>query len=77
MAIQRISKAQFKAKALEILRRVEKTGTGVIITGHGRATVEVRPYHEQKKDPLARLKGSILAYHDPTNPVGDKNWETR
>ena len=33
---------EFKAKALEILRRVEATGEPVLVTDHGQPTIEVR-----------------------------------
>ena len=77
MPIQRVSKAQFKAKALEFLRRVEETGERLIVTDHGRPTVELRPYQELKQDPLAQLEGSVLAYNDPMNSVGESDWETK
>lgn len=77
MPIQRVSKAQFKAKALEFLRRVEETGERIIVTDRGRPTVELRPYQELKQDPLALLKGSVLTYNDPMRPVGENDWETK
>lgn len=70
-----VSKGQFKAKALEYFREVERTGEPVIVTDHGRPVVEIRPYHGAEKDPLALLKGSVLKYRDPTLPVADSDWE--
>ncbi len=42
--IQPLSKAAFKAKALEYLRQVEETGEELIITDHGRPAVRIIPY---------------------------------
>ena len=56
-----ISKSKFKAKALEIMREVEKAGSPVIITDHGKPSLELRSYSEKEIDPLERLKGSVVA----------------
>jgi len=39
-----VSKARFKAQALELLRQVEATGQALIVTDHGRPVVRVVPY---------------------------------
>jgi prevent-host-death family protein len=70
-----VSKSQFKAKALELLREVERTGESLIVTDHGVPTIEVRRYHPREVDPLERLKGSVLAYEAPTEPVAEDDWE--
>lgn len=70
-----VSKGEFKAKALEYFRQVERTGEAVIVTDHGRPVVEIRPYHASERDPLSVLKGSVLQYRDPTRPVGEDDWE--
>ena len=75
--MQQISKSQFKPKALEIMRKVEKTGQAIIITNHGTPTLELRPYSADqiKQDPLTYLKGSVLEYVDPLEPVGEDDWD--
>ena len=50
-----VTKSQFKAKALELLRKIERTGEPVVVTDHGKPAVEVRPYQARRRDPLARL----------------------
>lgn len=72
---EQISKSQFKAKALELFREVEATGKPVIVTDHGKPTVEVRKYHDKHRDPLTILKGSVSEYVDPTEPVAEEDWE--
>jgi len=75
MEIQ-VSKSQFKAKALELFREVESTGGAMIITDHGRPTIEVRPYRKIDRNPLEILRGSVMEYLDPMEPVGEGDWES-
>ncbi len=70
-----IPKSQFKAKALELLRRVEATGDPIVVTDKGRPTVEVRRYRADQRTPLERLAGSVVDYQAPTEPVGENDWE--
>ena len=70
-----VSKSQFKAKALEILRRVEATGEPVLVTDHGKPTIEVRRHRSLERSPLDLLRGSVVDYLDPTESVGEQDWE--
>lgn len=70
-----VSKAAFKARALEILRRVEATGEPVIITDRGRPVLRIEPYFGEDDAVLASLRGSVIAFHDPTEPVEPSEWE--
>lgn len=70
-----VSKSQFKAKALELFREVESTGGAMIITDHGRPTIEIRPYHQIDRNPLEILRGSVTEYQEPMEPVGEGDWE--
>jgi antitoxin (DNA-binding transcriptional repressor) of toxin-antitoxin stability system len=70
-----ISKSQFKAKALEIFRQIEATGEPVVITDHGKPTIDIRRHQIGTSGPLALLKGSAVEYIDPTEPVGAESWE--
>lgn len=70
-----ISKSEFKAKALEYFRLVESSGQSIIITDHGRPTLEVRPFRSKERSALDILRGSVTRYDDPTAPVGDGDWE--
>lgn len=69
-----VSKSEFKAKALEYFRQVEASGESVVVTDHGKPTLEVRPYRDFERDPLEVLRGSVVRYDDPTEPV-DVEWE--
>ena len=39
-----VSKSEFRARVLELLRQVEITGDPVVVTHRGAPKVEVRPY---------------------------------
>lgn len=70
-----ISKSQFKSKALELFRQVETSGEPLIVTDRGAPTLEVRRYVEQVRAPLEILRGSVLRYDRPTEPVADDEWD--
>lgn len=70
-----VSKSEFKAKALEFFRYVEASGESVVITDHGKPTLEVRPYRSLQRKPLDILRGSVVRYDHPTDPVAEREWE--
>ena len=69
MATSEVSKAAFKAQVLEILRRVEATGEAVIVTDRGRPVIRVEPYFGEDDAALAALRGSVVEYQQPLEPV--------
>ena len=70
-----VSKSEFKAKALEFFRQVEASGESVIVTDHGKPALEVRPYRIIERNPLDVLRGSVVRYENPTDPVAEGDWE--
>ena len=78
MTIQ-VSKSQFKAKALELMRQVEASGEPLIITDHGKPSLEMRSIKDEpaeKQDPFEMLKGSVLWYDRPFDPaVEPEEWD--
>ncbi len=70
-----VSKSEFKAKALEFFRQVEFSGIPLIVTDHGKPSIEIRPYHTKERSPFDILKGSITEYDNPTEPVAENYWE--
>jgi prevent-host-death family protein len=70
-----VSKAAFKARALELLRRVQATGEPIIITDRGRPVLRLEPYFGDDDAVLASLRGSVLAYVDPTESAEPAAWE--
>ena len=75
---RRVSKSHFKAHALELFRQIEASGEPLVITDHGRPTLEVRPFRPSDpgaSDPLGQLRGTVLQYDDPFAPVAEGEWE--
>lgn len=72
---QTISKSEFKAHALAIMRDIEKTGDHVVITTHGKPTLIVSPFITKTQPPLDKLRGSVVSYKSPTLPVSDDDWD--
>lgn len=70
-----VSKSMLKAKALEYFREVETTGKPLIVTDHGKAKLVINKYQEQTAHPLQVLKGSVLKFDAPFDPVEDDTWE--
>lgn len=71
----KLSKSQFKPKALEVMRHVEQTGETVIITDHGKPTLEIKQYQSRDTDPFDRLKGSVVDFQQPIEPIDGDLWE--
>jgi antitoxin (DNA-binding transcriptional repressor) of toxin-antitoxin stability system len=70
-----ISKTEFKAHALEVLRDIEQSGKPRIITDRGKPTLEIRKLRQQEITPLEVLKGTVVKYDAATEPVADGDWE--
>ena len=73
--METISKTEFKAHALEVLRDIEQSGQPRIITDRGKPTLEIRKLRQQGTPPLEVLKGTVIKYDDATAPVADDDWE--
>lgn len=70
-----VSKSSFKAKALEYFRDVESTGKELIITDHGKPVLKIVPYAHDPAEALQSLRGSVIRFDDPLEPVGLADWE--
>lgn len=73
--MEQISKTEFKAHALKVLREIERSGKSRIITDHGKPTIEIKKLRQSKKSPLEILKGTVLAYEEFDQPVGIDDWQ--
>ena len=71
----KMSKSAFKAHALEVFREIERTGEPMIITDHGKPKLEIRKLAEKNIDLLQKLKGSVVRYEAPTEPIETDDWE--
>lgn len=73
-----VSKSQLKPKLLNYLRKIESDGVTITITDRGRPVAQLIPYEIKKykgENPFEWLKGSVLKYEDPFEPVGVEDWE--
>jgi len=75
MDSEQVSKSEFKAKALEYFRKVESSGQSLVVTDHGKPSIEVRRYQPTERSPLVLLKGTVTEYVDPMEPAGSGDWE--
>ncbi|MFM1798734.1 MAG: hypothetical protein RLZZ117_1012 [Cyanobacteriota bacterium] len=75
---RQVSKSHFKAHALELFREIEASGQPLVVTDHGRPTLEIRPYRPADPlpvDPREELRGSVLHFNDPFAPAAEGDWE--
>ena len=70
-----ISKSQFKPRALQYFREVEKTGKELIISDRGKPVLKIVPYTENPEEALKSLRNTVIKFDDPTEPVGIEDWE--
>jgi len=71
-----VSKSQFKPKALEYFRMVEKQQKKLTITDFGVPVVDIVPHKKaEDKDPILSLRNTVIRYDDPFEPVGLEDWE--
>ncbi len=70
-----ISKSQFKPRALQYFREIEKTGKTLVISDRGKPVLKIVPYVENPEEALKVLRDTVIKYEDPTEPVGLEDWE--
>ena len=72
---KRISKSQFKARALEYMREIQETGATLEITDRGIPVLRILPFREEEEHAREALLRSVLRYQLPTEPVDSEAWE--
>ena len=72
----KISKSKFKPRSLEFFRHVQETGEELVITDHGTPVLKIIPYtNDANEEHLQVLRGSIISFDNPLDPVGEEGWE--
>ncbi len=74
----RIPQASMRTLLSQAVNQIEASGESLVVTDHVRLTLEVRPYrplHSPSDDPLEQLRGSLLRYDHPFDPVAEGDWE--
>ena len=66
-----LSKSQLKSQLLKKLQLVEKERKPLLITHGGKPVVRIVPYTQDPQQILKELRGSVIAYREPTNPVAE------
>jgi antitoxin (DNA-binding transcriptional repressor) of toxin-antitoxin stability system len=69
-----VSKSELAAKVFASCRQVEASGKSLIVTDHGKLVLELRPYRRTERNPLDVLRGSVIRYDNPMDPVADDEW---
>lgn len=66
-----VGAAEFKARCLELMDRVQETGAEYVVTKHGRPVAKLVPYRGPAKSAsmFGSLKGTVLAYERPFDPI--------
>lgn len=76
MTSKALPRSQSKPKALEGSQQVEEAEQEAVVNHHGRPVVEILPCTADPEAKLRALRGSVLRYKHPTEPVGVEDWET-
>ena len=66
---KRVSKSAFRRRVLAYLDEVATGGETLVVTDRGRPVVKIEPQVDAAAA-LARLRGCVVRYDDPTEPVG-------
>ena len=70
-----LAAADFKARCLELMDRVQETGAEYTITKHGKPVARLVPCPPLRKPALfGALKGTVLHYDRPFDPI-DGEWD--
>ena len=67
----------FKARALEVLKRVDEEQEGVLLTKRGRPIAQVVPYREPAQAATPGGLSHLLTFEgDVVSPLGPEMWES-
>ncbi|MSO49389.1 MAG: type II toxin-antitoxin system prevent-host-death family antitoxin [Acidobacteria bacterium] len=65
-----VGSADFKARCLELIDHVKESRAEYIVTRHGKPVARLVPVEsEQQGSPLGSMKGTVLKYARPFDPV--------
>ena len=69
-----LSVTEFKAKCLEIIDKVHRTGEAVTITKRGKVVARLVADQPNEERPWLALRGSVVRWHgDPLAPAVDED----
>ncbi|HEY6360358.1 MAG TPA: type II toxin-antitoxin system prevent-host-death family antitoxin [Vicinamibacterales bacterium] len=68
-----LAAAEFKARCLELMDRVRETGVEYVVTKHGEPVAKLVPYTSNQPTAFfGSLKGTVLQYERPCDPLDDE-----
>jgi len=68
--------SEFKAHALEVIGRVSRSKTSVVITNRGKPVAQVVPYQPSVATLTpGRLAAALVFEKDLVTPLGEELWE--
>lgn len=78
-----VSRKEFERRTAEILDAARASGDLIAVTDNGRTVFEIKPSavtgrderRQRDADILEKLRGSVLRYDNPFEPVGVEDWE--
>lgn len=80
-----ITRAEFEKRMPELLDQMSRTGETIFVSEDGKATIEIKSMGKPKvytdemraRDDaiLSKLRGTLLKYDRPFDPVGEEDWE--
>ena len=65
-----VSKSQFKPRAFEYFRLVQEQRETIVITERGTPVLKIVPFDDEDDPDLAALRGTLVKYEEPLEPVG-------
>ena len=65
---------EFKTRCFELMDRVRERGAVITITKRGVPVCKVVPIDETHEPIFGSMAGTVLFYHNPTEPTGEK-WD--
>ena len=71
----RVPKSRFKPRAFEYFRLVEQKRQEILVTDHGRPVARISPVDEADESEVDALRGLVVKYLDPLEPVSARDWE--
>lgn len=66
-----VSAAEFKARCLQLVERVQQERSEVVVTRYGRPVAKLVPYGEEPGDLFGHLRGTVTYHGDVVGPVGE------
>jgi prevent-host-death family protein len=72
--VETVSKSALKARMLEYFRRVEETGTELIVTDNNQPVLRIVPIRNRvpASDMFADVRGQVIYHEDVLTPTTDE-----